>query len=60
VALAAGLDQTPKQQHAIVEELSAVEEKSAVMQQSAVLGLSARQLEKKLDTMYNQVDNQPS
>jgi hypothetical protein len=59
VALAAGLDQTPKQ-HAIVEELSAVEEKSAVMQQSAVLGLSARQLEKKLDTMYNQVDTKPS
>jgi hypothetical protein len=43
-----------------VEELPAVEEKSAVMKQSAVLGLSARQLEKKLDTMYNQVDNQPS
>ncbi len=53
MALAAGLDQTPEQ-HAIVEELPAVEEKSAV------LGLSARQLEKKLDTMYNQVDNQPS
>ncbi len=57
--MAAGLDQTPEQ-HAIVEELPAVEEKSAVMKQSAVLGLSARQLEKKLDTMYNQVDTKPS